>query len=758
MGEVTLPHGDPLPAGGVGPRTIGPYRLLRRLGEGGMGEVWLAEQTEPIRREVAVKLVKAGMDTRRVVARFEAERQALALMDHPAIAKVLDGGSTPEGRPYFVMERVAGVPLGQYCDEHRLGTRQRLELLARVCDGVQHAHQKAIIHRDLKPSNVLVANVDGVPQPRIIDFGIAKATGARLSENALTTEYGALMGTPEYMSPEQADPASDDVDTRADVYALGVMLYELLSGALPFASQALRGGTPQELRRKLVEIDPPTPSARLRGLGGEAAEVASLRGTAPDTLAGELRGDLDAIVMKAMEKDRDRRYASAAELAADLRRALADQPVEARPASAGYRLKKYVRRHRAGVALAATVGLLLAAFTVALAFQVRTVTRERDRANREAEAANRIAGFMVGLFKVSNPSEARGRSVTARELLDQASREIQAGLDQDPLLRARLQHTMGVSYRELGLYTAARPLLERALESRTRLLGPAAAPTLESRLAMSTLGAQEHRGAEVVPFDRETVALARQALGPRHPVTLDASQRLGVTLADLPEPAGGEGVALLREVIEADRQALGAEAEQTLGARLDLADALSHQGRFAEAGPLRAGVLEIFLRGLGVDHPKTVALLINTAADLNVQGKFAEAEPLHLQALEASRRVYGPEHPATLEIMLNLGVARSAQHRHAEAEQIEREALAIERRVRGPGGWLSAIALYDLTCNAALDHRREDALRALREGVAVGFPPDLLAGIEQDTDLASLRGQPDFEALVAQAKANPRTR
>src|SRR5215469_3420403 len=273
---------------------IGPYRLVHSIGEGGMGEVWLAEQHEPVRRRVALKIIKPGMDTKQVVARFESERQALALMDHPAIAKVFDGGTTAEGRPYFVMEYVPGVPITEHSDKHRMSTAERLELFTQVCDGVQHAHQKAVIHRDLKPSNILVSLVDGKAQPKIIDFGIAKATGQRLTEKTLFTEVGSVIGTPEYMSPEQADLTRQDIDTRTDIYSLGVILYQLLTGALPFGSAELRASSYEELRRKLREVDPPKPSTKLATLGDAAVEAARRRETDPGSLRKQLAGDLDA--------------------------------------------------------------------------------------------------------------------------------------------------------------------------------------------------------------------------------------------------------------------------------------------------------------------------------------------------------------------------------------------------------------------------------------------------------------------------------
>lgn len=325
---------------------IGRYHLLQKIGEGGMGEVWLSEQREPVRRRVALKLIKAGMDTREVVARFESERQALALMDHPAIAKVFDAGSTAQGAPYFVMEYVAGVPITAYCDNHRLSTRERLELFTRVCEGVQHAHQKAIIHRDLKPSNILVTEVDGKAAPKIIDFGVAKALAQKLTADTVFTRVGALVGTPEYMSPEQAASLGEDIDTRTDVYSLGIIFYELLAGAPPIE---LRKIAFEEFLRRLREEEPEKPSTKIRTQDqATSTEVARKRRSEPTTLARQMRGDLDLIALKALEKDRSRRYGSPSDFAADIERYLKNEAVLAVPPSVGYRARKFARRNRGG--------------------------------------------------------------------------------------------------------------------------------------------------------------------------------------------------------------------------------------------------------------------------------------------------------------------------------------------------------------------------------------------------------------------------
>lgn len=388
---------------------VGPYRLIRKIGEGGMGQVWLAEQTAPVRRQVALKLIKSGWYDAEVIQRFESERQTLAVMDHPAIAKVFDAGSTPDGRPYFVMEYVAGMPITAFCDQHGLTTHQRLGLFILVCDGVQHAHQKSIIHRDLKPSNILVSEVDGVPMPRIIDFGIAKATSQEAADGqTVLTRIGALMGTPDYMSPEQSDSGVLDIDTRTDVYSLGVVLYEMLTGCLPFASGDGQKQRLDEVLRQLREVDPPTPSTRLKMDSRALTTTAQARRTTPKQLVSQLRGDLDWITMKALEKDRARRYATPSELAADIRRFLANEPIMARPPSAAYQLARFARRNRILVGGIAAVMVVLAAGATtstilairatraqALAEQ-RRIQTEQARAvavqrEKEAVAAQRLA-------------------------------------------------------------------------------------------------------------------------------------------------------------------------------------------------------------------------------------------------------------------------------------------------------------------------------------------------------------------------------
>ena len=398
---------------------IGPYKLLEQIGEGGFGLVFMAEQQQPVRRKVALKILKPGMDTRQVIARFEAERQALALMDHPNIARVLDAGETSSGRPHFVMELVKGVPITDYCDQSRLTTRERLVVFTHVCHAVQHAHHKGIIHRDLKPSNVMVTLHDGVPVVKVIDFGIAKALGQQLTEKTLFTGFAQMVGTPLYMSPEQAQLNGLDIDTRSDIYSLGVLLYELLAGVTPFDRERLRTAGYDEMRRIIREEDPPSPSTRLSTLGQTAVTVSAQRQSDPKRLSRLLRGELDWIVMKALDKDRNRRYETANELARDVDRYLRDEPVAACPPSTWYRFNKFARRKKSTLVVAAAVFLALAGITGGIGWGLR------DRAGREEaldQAVDRTLKEAGPLVEQEKWHEALGAVERADQLLAAAGR------------------------------------------------------------------------------------------------------------------------------------------------------------------------------------------------------------------------------------------------------------------------------------------------------------------------------------------------
>jgi non-specific serine/threonine protein kinase/serine/threonine-protein kinase len=646
--------------------TIGPYRLLQRVGEGGMGEVWLAEQTRPVHRQVALKVIKAGMDTAQVVARFEAERQALALMSHPAIAQVFDAGVTPQGRPFFVMEYVRGEAITTYCNRQRLTTRQRLDLFIEVCDGVQHAHQKGIIHRDLKPLNILVTLLDGRAVPKIIDFGVAKATTQHLTERTLYTELGVLIGTPEYMSPEQAEMTGLDIDTRTDVYALGVILYELITGTQPFESKALREKGLDEIRRTIRETDPPRPSTRITSLGAAADAVAETRGTDPVRLANQLRGDLDWITMKALEKDRTRRYGSVSDLATDLRRHLDDVPVVASPPSTLYRARKFVRRHRAGATAGAALLIVLVAFAATMALQAQRIGRERDRANQEAAAAKRVADFLVSLFKVSDPSEARGNSVTAREILDSGAKDIQEKLAGQPQVQARLQVTIGNVYTNLGLYKDAQPLLKDAVATGRRI--DADRPeTLAAVSALADLYWYLGRFAEAEPLYLDIIERRRRTLGATHRDTLHADYDLASVY--LAEQRWDRGEPLLKRTLELQQQTLGESDPDTLGSMNNLAGLYWNQSRYADAEPLYSRVLAARRQRSGADHPDTLRSMHNLGALYVRLNRLSEAEPLLAEAAERRQQVLGENHPFTGESRSQLALMYQRQGRYADAER-----------------------------------------------------------------------------------------
>jgi serine/threonine protein kinase len=723
--------------------SIGPYRLMKKLGEGGMGQVWLAEQTAPLRRQVALKLIKVGMYDDLVLQRFQSERQSLAIMEHPWIAKVFDAGATSDGQPYFVMEYVPGVPITDYCDRKQMRIRERLELFIKVCEGVQHAHQKAIMHRDLKPANILVVEMEGKPVPRIIDFGLAKATTPQWDGQTAFTQVGGWVGTPGYMSPEQADPTLSDADTRTDVYSLGALLYVLLTGFLPLERKDWRKEPFHEFLRRLREEDPPRPSTKAATATQDSRSVAEVRGTEPKQLVSLLHGDLDGITMKALERDRARRYGTPSELAADVSRYLNHEPVVARPTSTGYRLRKYVRRHRFGVAVATGLVLVLVAFAVTQALQLRRISRERDRANR-------ITEFMTGMFKVSDPSEARGNTITAREILDKASKDIDTGLRRDPELQAQMMSVMGKVYLSLGLYLDAQPLLGRSLEIRRRVLGAKHPETLTSMEDVATLSFEEGLYAEAEKSDREVLELRRQILGARHPDTLSSMSGLASSLSRQGEYSEAEK--LDRETLDVRRQVLGTEHADTVDSMLNLAGDLFDEHRYSEAEKLDREALEIDRHALGADHPRTLALMDDLALVLDAEAQYSEAERLLRDALETGRRVLGPDHPGNTHSMVDLASILAHEHRYGEAENLLRETREIQRRVLGPDHPVTAISTYELACFAALQGRQDQAVSLLRDAIDHGLDPSAIEGIEEDPDLKSLHGDPRFGVLVTRAK------
>jgi non-specific serine/threonine protein kinase/serine/threonine-protein kinase len=708
------PEADPSMAS---PGPIGPYRLVRKLGEGGMGQVWLAEQTAPLQRLVAIKLIRAGVYDKILLERFESERQALARMNHPAIAKVFEAGTTPDGTPYFVMEYVPGIPITLYCDQKRLSIRQRLELFLKVCEGVQHAHQKAILHRDLKPANILVNEIDEKPAPRIIDFGIAKAIGDRDALATMFTCAGSFIGTPVYMSPEQANPEIRDVDTRSDVYSLAVILYELLTGTLPFDITQWRKELQQEQFRKLYEQDPQPPSIQFRKKTTEqndtATQTAKLRSTEPHQLVSELKGDLDWITLKAMERDRSRRYGTPSEFAADIQHFLNNEPITARPASRTYRVQKYVRRHRLGVSIAAAGLLVLVAFSVMEAIQIRRVTRERDRANR-------IADFMTKMFKVSDPGEARGNSITAREVLDKASKEIDTGLAQDPEMQSQMMHTMGEVYYNLGLYKEAESLLRRAVEIRTQVLGPQGRDTLSSMSSLAQVLTDESQFAEAEKLARESYDGGRKVLGPGDPDTLLNGLSLSVILLDQSHFPDCEEV--LRELAANVDEVKDPELRASIALRIqtNFAIAYAYQGKFADAEKSFRNVYDLTLKKYGPDHPATFNAFMNIGNVELQQDKFAEAEAIYKRVLEGDRRVLGPEHPRTLLVMGNLGLVYLNQKRYPEAEALYRQLLDLKTRVLGADNRQTLVVESALADTLRMQNKLPEAEKLIRASLDGG--------------------------------------
>ncbi len=667
------------------PERIGPYRILRKLGEGGMGEIYEAEQEQPIRRPVALKLIKRGMDSREILARFESERQALALMNHPAIAHVYDAGMTDDGRPFFAMELVAGCPITEHCDRGRLDTRERLELFRRVCDGVQHAHQKGILHRDLKPSNVLVTVEDGEPIPKIIDFGIAKATTSPLTGRSLHTEVGQWLGTPEYMSPEQADPMGFDIDTRSDVYSLGVMLYELLVGLRPFE---LRRTRLEEVLRRIREEEPPRPSTRFSRLGETSARVARNRRSDPPNLTRRLRGDLDWITMKALAKERPRRYGSPAELAEDLRRHLEHEPVVAGPPSFAYRLGKFVRRNRTGSIAAALILLALLA-------GVAGTTVGLVRARHEAEINRKVSELLMGIFEGVDPRDPREGTLTARQILDRGVADLHDELTDEPRLRARLLVAIARAYYRLGHFDDVGPLLDQALELQRSVPGgdPAGEASARAELGWVSLSdgdyelARAHFQAsldlrqEILKSDDPALATSLHGLGrslvklgrfaEAEPLYRRAREILdrgpGPRPASLPQVIYAQGVLqraigrypesrqLLEQALEMQEETLGPEHSAVGWTSSELAAVLLALDDIPTARRFSERAVAIQERNLGSEHPDVGGALRRLANVLRVAGEYPAAREALERALGIQQRALGHDHPAVADIIFAFG-------------------------------------------------------------------------------------------------------
>jgi non-specific serine/threonine protein kinase/serine/threonine-protein kinase len=687
---------------GASPSTvIGSYHLFQKIAEGGMGEVWLAEQKHPVRRRVALKLIKAGLDSREIALRFESERQALALMDHPAIAKVYEAGSTAQGTPYFAMEYVPGVPISAFCDNHKLSTRQRLELFVRVCEGVQHAHQKAIIHRDLKPSNILVSEVDGRPAPKIIDFGVAKALSQRLTDETMFTRVGSIVGTPEFMSPEQAASGGEDIDTRTDVYSLGVILYELLAGARPID---LASSSYFEFVRKLREEDTPKPSTKLRSGGPLSEEAATNRGTQWAILAKELRGDLDCIVLKCLEKDRRRRYGSPSELSADIGRYLEDLPVLAAPPSARYRLQKFAQRNR-GV-LAAVCGLLLillAGTAVSLYQAVRARTAEhaallqRDRADSEAATAEAVSDFLrsdllsqAGVDQQTNPNAAPDPDVKVRTLVDRAAAGVAKKFGGKPLVEADLRQTLGETYLSLGLVKEATAQFQQSYEINSRSRGPLAKQTIE---ALQGIGGVEFNVGKYEDATRHTELAfesSRRAFGAEAPLTVQLSQSLAVDYMELGQNAKAE--TLLKKALQLQLKSDGYDSASTLDTSDSLAFLYMKEGRNEEARKLLERGLEGYRKVYGPDHPNTQREIFGLTRLAYNTGDYQEAEQLCMQVLDSNRRLLGPMHFKTLAAARMLAQTYEAEGKLQKADALMADTL---RKLIVSVGNESAETLYD---------------------------------------------------------------
>jgi serine/threonine protein kinase len=749
---------------------IGRYKLLQQIGEGGCGVVFMAEQEEPVRRRVALKIIKPGMDTKSVIARFEAERQALALMDHPSIAKVFDAGATESGRLYFVMELVRGIKITDYCDEHSLTTEERLGLFIQVCAAIQHAHQKGIIHRDIKPSNILVTMTsEGVALPVVIDFGIAKpTTNQRLTDKTLFTAFEMFIGTPAYISPEQAALTNMDVDTRTDIYSLGVLLYELLTGLKPFDTTELLKEGIDEIRRVIREQEPVRPSTRLSKLNSlDLTTVAQRRRSEPPKLIRTISGDIDWIVMKALEKDRARRYETANELALDVKRFLEHEAVLARPPSKLYRFRKSAQRNKLlffGIAIIATLLVAsLIAVTASLANE-RQARREaeasRQNAQTEATRSQQVTKFLEKMLEGVGPSVARGRDTAMlREILDRTVERVGMEMTNQPVVEADLRNLIGTLYQRMGNYqqaeemhraalairrklfgsesqhvaaslndlgleliaehklSEAESVVEEALSIRRRTLGNENAETATSINDLGAIYRDQGRLTEAEALAREALGIRRKLFGERHLEIADSLRNLCITLGS--EGKWLEAEAMAREILSMRQRLLGPEHPWVASSLGDLAWAKSGLGKLDEAEALNREVLAMRQRLLPETHPDVARSLYSVGDRMRQRGNLNEAYSILSAALSIQRKLLGADDPAALGTQLSLGLTLEAEGKWAEAETVHREALSLWRKRAGNEDLQTLYATRNLATALEGQHKWSEAETVHHEALAL---------------------------------------
>jgi tetratricopeptide (TPR) repeat protein/tRNA A-37 threonylcarbamoyl transferase component Bud32 len=642
---------------------IGPYRIVREIGRGGMGAVYLAERADDqFTKQVAIKLIKRGMDTDGVLRRFRDERQILADLEHPNVARLLDGGTTTDGRPYFVMEYVDGRPIDRYCAGRAIGIADRLRLFLLVCGAVSYAHQRLVVHRDIKPSNVLVTE-DGTP--KLLDFGIAKLMRPGTSDAPDTLSAVSAM-TPEYASPEQL--RSQRVDAISDMYSLGALLYELLAGRPPyvFTSRA-----PGEVAAVIEATDPMAPSA-----------------VAGERIRRQLRGDIDTIVLKAIACARERRYQSVEQLAEDLRCHLEGRPIAARKDAAMYRAAKFVRRNAVAVAAAVLVAATLVGGIAATTWQAVKARRESQRADAQAAAARAVTEFLQNDLLAQAAARAQAGAgatadpnLTVRTALDRASDRVAGRFANEPLIESAIRYTIGVTYSDLGLLAQSQPHLERALELRRRTLGPADPETLKTARRLGWVLHLEGHNQAAEPILTDVLAQQQRQSGPNNGEVAETLNMLASTLSS--SGRRREATDVMVRVVEIERQLYGAEHPETLIAMNNLAVTYSNEGRYGEAEAIGKSLVEIKRRTLGSDDPSTLMSMNNLALAYRNQGKFADAEALVTETLERRRRVTGPDSPDTLQTMNTLGNVYAAEGRYAEAEPLLVQAIEGRTRLYG---------------------------------------------------------------------------